>query len=160
MWYLAPENCAFAFFDESISLEVKRKMIEALKKKSNENIPPKKFYISSVKQLENLASKEIDFFINNHSMNFFKRFGLNIEFLDQDCEIWKGNRSYQESREKVKMIRVVNDCSERAVKVTEEFINILTNDLDQKKYLIQVVEEMRRKFKKVTKTVLIENFQT
>lgn len=33
-------------------------------------------------------------------------------------------------------LKVINDSLERAVKITEEYINILTIDEDQKQYLI------------------------
>jgi len=40
--------------------------------------------------------------------------------------------------------KVVNDISERAVKLIQDFATSITNDETQKQYLLQVVEQQRK----------------
>jgi len=41
-------------------------------------------------------------------------------------------------------LKVVNDLSERAVKLIQDFATSITNDETQKQYLLQVVEQQRK----------------
>ena len=56
----------------------------------------------------------------------------------------------------MKHLRVVNDTAERAIKLTEEYINILATNEDEKQYVIQIVSEYKQKFQNVTKECLIK----
>jgi len=49
---------------------------------------------------------------------------------------------------------VVNDVAERNVKLIEEYNTILTKDEDQKQYLLQVVNEYRKKYPDSKKSTL------
>lgn len=73
LWYLSPEVVALAFFDENISVPIKRKMVKALKLNVAYKFGcPKKYYINNDNDIKNLQGKEIDYFINHHTLQFFK----------------------------------------------------------------------------------------
>ena len=75
---------------------------------------------------------------------FFERFKLNKEFLTYDCNSWKGQQSFIENVEKIKHIVDVNDCSERAVQLTQDYINTLTTNEEEKQYLIQFFMKIKK----------------
>ena len=101
----------------------------------------------------------INFFVDRRTSNFFERLGLSIDFLGLDCKLWSKNSSYRNSREKVKTLRVVNDCSERAVKLTSNYANILTKDEDPKLYLLQCIDEFKKDFQNLNKTSIVKRFK-
>ena len=126
----------------------------------NEDVDtPKRVYGSS-NGLKEFLEKELDFFVNSRSFRFFERFGLNVEFLARECSTWSTNKSFIESRKKVLNIKVVNDCAERAVSLTKEYVNILSNDENQKQYLIQVVEEFRKQYTDANKGTIVKKLKT
>ncbi|KAL7293511.1 hypothetical protein TKK_0012956 [Trichogramma kaykai] len=135
LWYLSPELSALSFFDSNISWSIKNKMVEALQKvPENEDDNPKKINSEEL-CISEISEKEMDYFIDKRSLNLFKRSNLNTTFSSFDSD-WSKVTSYRESREKVKSLLIVNDCSERAVKVMEEYSNILTKDNEQRLYLL------------------------
>lgn len=62
----------------------------------------------------------------------------------------------------MKNLKVVNDLSERAVKLTEENLskNPLTKNEIKQQGLLQVVDDYKRTFSKVTKEVLKKKLKT
>lgn len=131
LWYLSPEYSSLAFFDDNITLDTKRKMVTALKKKINSCSEQIKKYPAN--RINDFIDKEIDFFITHQSLKLFDRFNLNHDFLSNDPASWCFDQNYQSSKIILMFLRVINDASERAVKLTEEYINILTVDQDKKK---------------------------
>nr|CCQ71357.1 hypothetical protein CcPL6.029 [Cotesia congregata] len=155
LWYLNGETAALSFFDENISFSIKRKMVKALENNENQDFDSSKRYgIHTISEIVNLQKKDIDFFINSDSLQFFERFNIDKNFLKLDVETWADNNDYLEGLRIVKNLQVVNDVAERAIKLTQEYINILTTREDQKQYLIQVVSEYKKKYPNATKAYL------
>lgn len=71
--------------------------------------------------------------------------------MDFDPSIWHECPTYIEGLEIVNKIIVVNDVSERKIKMMEEFNSILTNDEEQKQFLLLSVEKYRQKYPMYTK---------
>nr|CAR82250.1 hypothetical protein [Cotesia congregata] len=155
LWYLNGETAALSFFDENISFSIKRKMVKALENNENQDFDSSKRYgIHTISEIVNLQKKDIDFFINSDSLQFFERFNIDKNFLKLDVETWADNNDYLEGLRIVKNLQIVNDVAERAIKLTQEYINILTTREDQKQYLIQVVSEYKKKYPNATKACL------
>ena len=57
---------------------------------------------------------------------------------------WNDIEAYQKGKYRIKKLRVVNDTAVRAVKLFEEFNTLLTNDEEEKQFLLQVVEANRK----------------
>ena len=53
-------------------------------------------------------------------------------------------------------MRVVNDTAERAVKLSEEYINILVRSENEKQYVIQIVSEYKKEYQNPTKECLLK----
>lgn len=83
-----------------------------------------------------------------------QRIGRNLMLLPCRCR-WPQCDTFQHGLQVVQKITVINDISERKVKLIEEFNQILTNDEDQKQFLLLTVEQYRKDFPKHTKTALL-----
>lgn len=116
LWYLNAEADALAFFDPTIPIPMKRKMIAALKCHENMDFDsPKRYVVNSDSEIINIQKKDIDFFINSNSRKFFDRFNINKNFLEFDVETWSTDDDYLEGLNVVNNLQVVNDVAERAV---------------------------------------------
>jgi len=62
----------------------------------------------------------------------------------QTNQSWNDIEAYQKVKNRIKKLWVVNDTAERAVKLFEEFNTLLTNDEEEKQFLLQVVEANRK----------------
>lgn len=156
LWYVSPECSALAFFDDSISVEMKKKMIEALNKDNIINDSHKKIPKTKINTLMN---EEIDYFINNESLNLFDRFHLKKDFLKSHPSCWASDQNYLENKEIINGLRVVNDVSERSVKLVSDYNNILTTDEEQKQFLWLNVAEYKRCNPDFNKSTLVKKYR-
>ena len=72
-------------------------------------------------------------------MNFDKVW-LNLPFTE-----WHLNEGYNEMKEFVNTVLVTNHAVERCIKITSEYIKILTKDHSEGRKLLQTVEFTRKK---------------
>ena len=116
----------------------------------------KQYFCNTLEDIKALKNKEMDYFINSESYNFFKRFSIEPSFLKEDIKTWGKNKDYQNALNQLKNLHVVNDLAERNVKATEDYLseNLLCKTEDQKQYLLQVTEAAKKKYPKSTKTCL------
>ena len=81
--------------------------------------------------------------MTSHTKVFFEILDLPCSFLESNAENWDSNDEYLKARETVMNMKVTNDLAERGVKLMEEYNKILTNDEQQKQYLLQIVKKFR-----------------
>lgn len=153
LWYLSPENSALAFFDDNVSLETKKSMVEALNKENDDNNIKK---VNVAIDYEIFVKKTIDEFIYPNSINFFRRFDIKTSFLNRDPQFWNTSEDYQDAIRKLQTLKVVNDCAERAVKLIEDFNPIITKNENQKQYLLQIVADYRKNYPDSRKSTVME----
>ena len=125
LWYLSEELVGLALFDEDADTEVKRAIIQRIKNsKESEEQPVKKAQVNPKlirdQSLENFASKK--------SLNLFRLFGIPVDLLENDVANWSQLPDFQEARQKLTSLSVVNDHAERGVALIEEFSGHLTKD--------------------------------
>ena len=72
-------------------------------------------------------------------MNFDKVW-LNLPFTE-----WHLNEGYNEMKEFVNTVLATNHAAERGIKITSEYIKILTKDHSERQKLLQTVEFAREK---------------
>lgn len=142
LWYLSEETIALSFFDKHVSTEVKRKMAEALKKNGNRE-GCKRVIVSATEIQESYQSKDLSSFITLNTLKFFHRFGISTDFLQNDPNTWTHRDDYKAAVDLCYKMKVVNDTAERAVKLMTEFNEILTNNEQDKQFLLQVVIDYR-----------------
>lgn len=149
LWYLHPETVALAFFDENVSVEEKRLMIQKMElftidDSQEETFSPYRLIIHP-QQMDNLQEWQLDHFVNENTIQFFKRFEVKTDFLSKDPLEWNSDNAYCQARKMLKELQVVNDHAERAVKLMKDFNFALTKDEEEKQYLLQVVTNYRKK---------------
>ena len=124
-------------------------MKEALAKHAESN-PPKRqtINIDIIESLEDLVSK--------NTKTIFNIMGLDPHFLTKPVEQWPLEETFMVAKNIANNLKVVNDISERGVKLITYYNKILTNDEEQKQYLLQVISTYRKSFpKKIKKPSLL-----
>ncbi|KAJ8682405.1 hypothetical protein QAD02_018197 [Eretmocerus hayati] len=99
--------------------------------------------------VDNSTYKAID------RMPFFQRFAIKTDFLKCDVESWDSNPDYLDGFDVVRNLRVVNDTAERAVKLTQEYIN-RTKDEELKQALLLTVPHYKRAFPDANKSTVVK----
>lgn len=130
----------FSIFDERISVENKRKIVKIISQENdNEELEVPKKLIMKPETIPEFIKREIPIeLFTNKSLNFFSCFKISSEFLKIDPVEWKNNVEYNNARNIVSSIKVVNDTAERNVKLIEDFNQKITKNEEQKQFLLQV----------------------
>lgn len=158
LWYLSDEAVGLAFFDNSINVDVKAKMVQSLRGDPSEhdNIFQNRNIIQP-KDVPSFKNKTLAFFVTKRTAEFFKRFNISTEFMAYEPSTWPQHNSYIEGLQVVQKMQVVNDVSERKVKLMEEFNQLLTRDEEQKQFLLLTVDKYRQQYSSHLKSTLLQN---
>lgn len=157
LWYLNSEQVVFGLFDPTLPPQVKVNMASKLLALDDEEDSEEDREVKAQVRLDeadSLLDKELDYFVNQKTQNFFKRFNINPEFLVSEQETWKNNADYLRALKIVENLRVVNDTAERGVKLIQDFNILLTKNEEQKQFVLQAVDECRRLYPDVKKSTL------
>lgn len=145
LWYLCPELAALAFFDPSVSLDVKEKMVQGLSQRNCSQEKVTRIKLTDA-QHQTLQDLDISAFITHKSLDLFKRCNLPYDFFLEKPDSWESNESFNECRRIFKHLKVVNDVAERGVALAEEYSNLMTKNEDQFQFLLQVVTKHRKTY--------------
>jgi len=86
LWYLSPEAAALLFFDPDVPVDTIRKMILALKIDIEEDNINR--YVLNPKDSIGILYNDLEDLFCARSMQFFKRFKINTNFLTLDSSKW------------------------------------------------------------------------
>lgn len=142
LWYLSETNVALAFFDEEISLEMKRKMVQNLNIEGHPESPSR-----ILLPVEKIMSSEISDFVTNNTLFFFDTIlneeitKVNQNFLKNDPSTWETNENFINAKEILKKLLVVNDIAERGVSLITRFNTVLTHQEQQKQFILHAMEQ-------------------
>lgn len=153
LWYCSEELVALALFDEDVTDEVKAKMVRAMFEKDSVTEYSKRYIISKESD-QKLLSMNLGDFSSKKSLTLFERFELPYDFFSLAPNEWKNNAHFQEAKLFFSDIKVVNDIAERGVALVEGFNRLLTKNEDQLQYLLQVIQNNRKKFPNCSKSSL------
>ena len=142
LWYISEELVSLALFDESTTLEDKRLIVAAFDCEGAED-PPKR--ISLKPDLPVLTRHTLADFASSNSRFLLTALGPS-DFLDVDPAEWPARQDYQLARRRAESLNVVNDFAERGVALIQSYSAIITKDEEQRQFLLQVVEDHRRRF--------------
>lgn len=144
LWFLSEHLAGLAFFDQRVSLEVKRRMVARL-------LEPKMVVLHRrVPPFED-GSVTVDQFITRRSATIFD---LLMEdgkktaregFLLEDPSCWREEETFIALESRATKLRVVNDAAERAIALIEQYNSTLTKDEEQKQLCLRLVSEHRRR---------------
>lgn len=140
LWYLNEESVMFSIFDERILIEDKRRIVQIiLQANYEEDLEVPKRIILKPEEIPEFIKRDIPFeLFTTNSLKVFSRFKISSEFLNIDPAEWKNNLEYNNAREIISSIKVVNDTAERNVKLMEDFNQKITKNEEQKQFLLQV----------------------
>lgn len=163
LWYLGEESIALAFFDDDVPVELKRKMVTKLNIEGEEIQPvdeeddedPSKRFVVNPKDVEEIVSKDLSFFVTHNTLIFFGRFDIDTNFLHHDPSVWHQREDFKHGKELLRHLKVVNDTAERGVKLMEEYNSILTRNETERQYIVEVVSEYRKTYYSYNKSVLV-----
>lgn len=155
LWYLGEETIALAFFDDGVSDEEKREMRAALFSfpECDESTSVSRQTVTA-RQIISMCEYELHDFINENTSNFFKRFDISTDFLQKDPSEWNEMPEYQNAKQKLSELEVVNDFAERGVKLMKDFNKSSTKDEETKQFLLQVVSNYRQQYPDHSKSIL------
>ena len=143
LWYLSEEMVGLAFFDSSIDTEEKRAMVQSLQISGKLDPPAKRIQLE-LTQLSEWKSLKPSTFVTEQTKQFFDGLRLPQSSLCKDPEVWHEDADYIAAEKIVSGQKVVNDTAERGVALIQEFNDILTNNEEQKQFLLQVVSQHRK----------------
>lgn len=152
LWYLSPECMGLAFFDPNITIERKRKMMQRLDVEQSVLI-----FIDGRKLLEpqELSLYNISDLVSSQTKKFFIRFEISLDFMNDDPSNWPSSDNYTKNSNFCKSLLVVNDAAERGVKFMQDYNRVLTINEQENQFLLQVVEDYRKKYPTYTKSSLM-----
>ena len=101
-----------------------------------------------------ITNKCLADFVTRGSKKFFRVMDINTDFLGSDPAEWYNDESYIAAVRRVENLQVINDFAERGVAMMQEFNLSLTKTEAQKQFLLQVVEEHRRKYPDARKSTV------
>ena len=78
--------------------------------------------------LDSFKDKNFEDFVTNKSMILLRMMQLSYGFLTVDLDLWKDRGDFRLAKEKVKLLKVVNNHAERRVALIQEFCSLLTRD--------------------------------
>lgn len=154
LWYLTEELVVLSLFNEelaSFTRSVMAKKLFSTPRPDVYNVGKPKFPTIDDYNLPFLSS-----LIGPRSWLIFALLGLtnSQDWLQLPPKYWELMFDYRFARNFCVNLQVVNDCAERAIKLVEDFSHI-TQDEEQFQFLLQSVEEHRKKFPSFTQNSLL-----
>lgn len=149
LWYLSEPLVSLSFFDHRVDDEEKREMIKALEKDSSSD------YEKRITIDKNSVSEEkMHKFVTKNTRKFLEDFGVNIDWLQIDPELWPTDENYKNARNYFQKLNVVNDSAERNLRLVDTFNQSFKSE-DEFQQLLQIVEKHRREYPNAKKSTLL-----
>ena len=157
LWYLTSELSFFSVFSSTLSVselkDIAEKLLES-KGGHSEKRYGNGFGKPKFPENINLSTKLSDL-VDEASWRSIDLLGLRMSFLDKPVEEWCTNVDFIYSKSIVSGINIVNDCSERAVRLTSDFQSCSRNE-ENFQNILQVVEKDRKKQPNLRKRLKLE----
>ena len=83
--------------------------------------------------------------MTTNTASFFNTIGMSSNSLHLSVENWPQIKSFCIAKRVVNNFKVINDVAERGVKLMEDYNKLLTNNEEQKQYLLQGFSDYRKK---------------
>jgi len=128
-------------------------MISALLNLGSDEGKAKKLKIRAI----DLAEKKLLDLVTNQTIHLFEALNIEKNFLRTDPSTWETNKEFLSGKKIVESLKAVNDIAERGVSLISSFNSVLTNQEEQKQFLLQVVEKHCQQYPDPNKKTL-QNF--
>ena len=131
LWYLSETLVGLSFFDSVVTVDTKLAVIESLKSPGCAE-PLRRIEVEE----SELPLCALSSFATTNTMKLFTALDIDSDFLHHPPDTWDTNVNFQAARRRVASLQVVNDAAERGVALIQTFNSILTNQEEQKQYLL------------------------
>src|SRR6218665_2394850 len=101
-----------------------------------------------------IGTKRLSDFVTTKSRQSFVAFDIPRDFLHQHPSEWKSNSGYIRGLCRVQAVKAVNDAAEHGFSLIQSLNAAITNQEEQKQFLLQVVEKHRLDFPDLEKSTL------
>ena len=98
-----------------------------------------------------IATAKLCDFVTQSSITFFEKLGLKTQFIYVDPQEWEDREDFQDAEKVAENLAVVNDHAERGVAIVQEYSSFLTKDEDQLQFVLQEVQDHRKKYPDLNK---------
>lgn len=150
LWYLTAELVPVALWSNKVSENARRDLaakLLAIKPDAVLLSPQQRFgtgfgkprFPTSITSTTTLAD-----LVTTDSWYIFHLLQLDPEFLTEDVAAWPSSASYQSSLINLRALNVVNDCAERGVKLSSDFLSSAKGE-EHYQNVLQVVEQDRKR---------------
>ena len=154
LWYLAENVLPLALFDDDLSADSKRIIVEKISKQNVQIVDVNSLDIMNADIINNLT---VDKLITTNSKKFFTTLNLSSDFLNFDPSTWENIPGYVFNRKIVQNLQVINDRAERCVSLMNEYNLILTRDEEKKQSIMKIVKKFREHYVNYNKKTLQKN---
>ena len=133
LWYLSEDLAGLSLFCNDTSVHDKTTIAKILQQEPHtfdepvRRLPPN--------QTESFQDKTISNFVTPRSINLFNALSLPREFLTAEIDTWVERNDFKIASKTVRSLMVINDASERAIKLATDFNEILTKNEEQRQLL-------------------------
>ena len=108
-----------------------------------------------LESIDGLEDKELCDLVNSSSISCLRALNVDVDFMfSTDPEMWEVNPTFQESKDVIKSLKVVNDAAERSIALMSSFNSSLTKNEEEMQRLIQVVGDHRKRVPDSSKDTL------
>jgi hypothetical protein len=125
-------------------------MIGALQREAPCNNPPRRIAFD-----DKTAGKKLSDFVTMNTRKLFIALGVDQNFLEEHPRTWNTSDGYIQAQIQARQLKVVYDAAERGVALCQSFNGVLTNQEEQKQFLLQIVEKHRSDFPNSDKSTVI-----
>jgi hypothetical protein len=133
---------ALAFFDRNVSVETKIKMLHAMMNRPADGSASKRRTVD----LGKVAELTLPDFVTLSAKQLIDSLMLPTDYLSVSPAEWKDRQDYQAAVHRVQALLVVSDFAERGIALIHDYNSAITTDEEQKQYVLQTVENHRKKF--------------
>ena len=155
LWYLTEELAPLSLFTDLIAdftkTQIAKELLKTRKKYDEHDALGQPVFPNIT------TSTKINDLIGPKSWALFQHFQM--QWLKKPVIQWTSDSGYLEIRDWLAQLKVVNDLSERNIKMMTDFSVKITNDEEQKQKLFQMVEGHRKSYSRLSKTI-IERMQS
>lgn len=155
LWYVTEETVPLALWSDKVPEADRRVLADSMLaiRPANLSNPKHRFGMGFgkpkfPKKIDD--SSTLSDFVGIDSWFLFFILKLDSEFMVEDVKQWPNCISYQTSKTNLKGINVVNDCAERGIKLTNDFLTSAKTE-DHYQNILQVVEHDRKKIPNLRK---------
>ena len=150
LWYLTSEMVPLSLFSDMVPTtdkeNIAKKLLE-IKPDDTTILPQERFGTGYGKPkfaaMTGHTRISLSDFVAGDSWFFFHLLEIDPKFMDYPVETWTHNETYKAGKDNVRSINCVNDCAERGVKLSSDFLGSARMEKNYQNVL-QVVEKDRK----------------